>query len=214
MDQEIQNKTIKFFSSFPLVEFNKGELIIQPEDEVNTTYFINQGNVREYAISPQGTEISIHIFTQYAFFPMTAIIGNISNRYYFEALVDSHIYTVPKKDILDFLHKEPLVLFDLTKRLLMGLDKLSARVESLTYAKSDVKIASILLFLARHFGEQQKNKIFVRTTFTHQDIAALSGMSRETASREWEKLQKQGIIDYDSHHIVILDLSALKKKLS
>lgn len=214
MNTDISKKVELFFSQFQLHSFKKGQLIIQPDESVRQSYFLKQGYVREYGVSQSGIEITIHIFIPFSFFPMTSIIANIKNRYYFETLTDTQIYIGPKKKVFLFLEKNPDVLMDVTSRILHGLDKLSARIESIMYNKASQKVASVLLYLAKHFGQIKLDKTTIQYRFTHKDIALLAGLSRETASREWEKLEKGGFIYYKNNLIVINDESRLKEKLT
>lgn len=201
-----------FFSRFHKRIYKKGELILQP-DENQGAFYITKGSVREYGISSQGVEISIHIFNPHAYFPMTWVIADVPNRYYYEALNDVHTFNAPKDEVLKFLQTNSAILFDLTKRLLIGVDKLTSRIEYLSYGKAYEKIVSIILYLARHFGEEKGTDICINQKFTHRDIGSLAGITRETTSREWEKLEKKGIITYKNQTIIIHDIERLKKEV-
>jgi CRP/FNR family transcriptional regulator len=84
------------------------------------------------------------------------------------------------------------------------------RIEYLGYGRAEEKIISTLLFLARHFGEQKNNEVQIQYLFTHKDIASFAGVSRETASRELEKLLKRKLIAYKKHLITIKDIHLLE----
>ena len=208
----LQVKVAQFFSQFGQREYKKGEFILQP-DEAHGVFFLETGHVREYGISSQGIEVGLHIFVPNTYFPMMWVIANIPNRYYYEALDDVRVYNAPKEAVLLFLKENPDVLFDLTKRAFMGLDKLTSRIEHLSYGKAYEKVVSIILYLARHFGEEKDMKVYIDHKFTHRDIAALAGITRETTSREWEKLEKKELINYKEHLIIIENLEKLKQEL-
>jgi CRP/FNR family transcriptional regulator len=210
---DVEVRVDQFFSQFHLHIYKKGELILQP-DQTNGVFFLKNGNVRVYGISPQGIEVGIHIFVPNTYFPMTWVISDIPNRYYYEALTDVQIYQAPKEAVLSFLKKNVDVFFDLTKRIISGLDRLVARVEYLSYGKAHEKVVSVILYLARHFGVEKNNTVTIKHIFTHRDIGSLAGITRETTSREWEKLEEKGIISYRNQSIRIHDLLKLKKELS
>lgn len=209
----VKAKIEQLFSQFSMREYKKGELILQP-DESHGAFFLKEGHVREYGISPQGVEVGLHIFVPGSYFPMMWVIADIPNRYYYEALTDVQLYNTPKDKVLVLLKENPDILFDLTKRAFMGLDKLTSRIEYLSYAKASEKVASILLYLARHFGEEKEKKVYIKYKFTHREIGALAGITRETTSREWEKLEDKKLITYKNQYIVINDLEKLKEELS
>lgn len=211
---DLTAKIENFFSQFQKHTYKKGELIIQPDKNPLGAYFVKKGFVREYGISRTGMEISLHIFVPRTYFPMMWVVAGIPNRYYYEALTNVELYSAPKEKIITFLKENPDVLWDLSERVFLGLDKLTLRLEYLSLGKAYEKVISIILYIARHFGVEQQGKIVTNHKFTHRDIAALAGISRETTSREWEKLEKKGLIKYDKQYIVIEDINKLSEELT
>lgn len=214
MEEQVWKKCDDFFSKFQSVEYEKGSIIIHPEESPRGIFYLKSGYVREYGISLQGIEITLHMFAPHSFFPMMWGMNDIPNRYYYEALTEITACITPRDKVIDFLKSEPLILMDLTKRLLLGLDRLTTRIEYLTLGKASTKVISVLLYLARHFGEVKDKQIVIKSKFTHRDIAAFAGITRETTSREWEKLQKKGLISYDDQFIQINNIDDLKEALS
>lgn len=213
MENQIKKRIETFFIQFPEHQFAKGNIILHPEQHVTGASYLKSGYVRSYGISPQGIEITIHIFSPGAYFPMINILNDLPNRYYYEAMTDVTIQTAPKEQMRTFLKEEPEVLFELTSRILAGLDKMTLRIEHLAFAKAYNRLVSVLLYLVRHFGEEKDGKVELKEKFTHRDIASLAGMTRETASREWEKLQKKGLISHENQVIVVNDLQRLRDEM-
>lgn len=211
MDSTIQKHTEEFFSGFERKLFRKGDIIIRPEETSQKAYYLRSGYVRTYCLSPEGIELTLHIFTPHAYFPMLSVISDVQNRHFYEAFVDTEVYIAPKAAVVEYLQTHSDALYDLTSRLLRGIDKLTMRIEHLAMETANKRIVSSLLFLARHFGEQDGNKVRLKYTFTHKDLASFAGMSRETASREWEKLSKSGLVTIEKQHITILDKKTLSE---
>lgn len=214
MKTDVQKKVEQFFRQFPLQNVSKGEIMLHPEDNPSVAYYLQSGHIREYGVSTQGVEVTIHIYNPYSFFPMTWILSDIPNRYYFEALTDVQVHTAPKDKVIAFLKKNPDVLLDLSQRIFKAVDKLTSRIENLAFGKAYTRVISTLIYLARHFGDSSDNTVTLNQKFTHREIASLAGISRETASREWEKLQKQELITYNDQFIVINNLQDLETLVS
>lgn len=49
---------------------------------------------------------------------------------------------------------------------------------------------------------------------THQDLASLAGLSRETVTREMTELKRQGVLDYTNTAIIIQNINELEKAVS
>lgn len=186
----------KFFSSYPLKKIKKGTVLLRPEDAISEIFYLTSGNVRQYIISADGNEFVIHIFKPGSFFPIVLILGEIENRFYFEAANDIGVKEAPPDKVVGFLKKDKKVLLDLTKRLSRGLIGVLTRFEANTDNTVDVKLLSLLTYLSKSFPEARSQ--------THQDLAAWLGVSRETVSRNMKKLENHKQIQYERRKIVVL----------
>ena len=71
------------------------------------------------------------------------------------------------------------------------------RLNALQHSRASDKLIYTLHYLAlTHGNAQEKNTIEITLDLTHQDFANLTGLTRETAATELNKLKKQGIISY------------------
>lgn len=205
MSSNIKNKIEDFFEKYKTYRFERKSIIISPGDNTTDAFYLKEGFIREYSISEEGIELTIHMFAPGAFFPMTSVITDIPHNYFYEAMTEVELARAPKTEVVEFLKREPEVLFDLTTRIFRGLDKLLKRMQNLIFHSAYKRTIAALLFLNRHFGEKTEGKSVLQGKFTHNDIAHFAGISRETASRELSKLEKLGYVKQDSSKIEILD---------
>lgn len=209
MKKDIDKKVSAFFSEFTQKTFKKGQTILSPDSEPTVAYYVKKGFVKTFTVSPQGVETTIHLFANNSYFPLMWIISGIPNRFHYEALNSVELYLAPKDKLVEFIKNNPDVLLNLTYRLLKGMDRLTLRIEQLSTANASERLSSMLIFLARHFGEKKDNKIYLEEMFTHKDLASLAGLSRETTSREWKKLQQKKLVILQERRIVINDPAQL-----
>lgn len=206
-------KTVEaFFSHYPKLTFKKGSIIVRAGDVPSGVMYIIRGHVRMYAISPLGDVVVLHVFKPGSFFPMLWAMGSEENRYYFDAATPIEIYRAPREDVLAFCEHNPKVLFDLTRRLLAGIQGLLTRLESLVFGEASAKTALLLLHYSKLFGEETPEGTVLKVSLTHREIASWIGTTRETASLQIERMQKEGIIRYRGRTIIIVDPEGLKKK--
>lgn len=175
----------EFFSGFKKLSFKKGQTILRAGDSPPGIFYLKSGNVRMYSVSESGAELTLNIFKPKTFFPLIWAIGEIPNGYFFEAMGAVEAYLAPKSQTLKFLKKHPPLLFDVTRRAFVGLYGISARLESLAFDGARSKVLSTLLML---------KKRSLSIPLTHQEIAVLSGTTRETTSRQLKNLEKQRLI--------------------
>ena len=88
------------------------------------------------------------------------------------------------------------------------------RIENLVFGDAYRRVISVLLYIAKHFGEETKKGIIVDHRFTQQDIATLVGIARETASIEMSRLEKMGFIKYIDHSMIFENIQNLENELT
>jgi len=218
MDTDGINKTQEFeifYEQFSTRDYKKGEMLIRADDDPQGIFCLTKGYVRQYTISKSGNELSLHILKPISYFPMVWAINGTPNVYFFEALTPVEVGRAPKEQVVNFIKDKPSLLFELMSELLEDYAETLTRVEHLVFSDAYRRVISILLYIAKHFGEQQKNNsTIVHHRFTQQDIATLVGVVRETAGIELAKLEKKGLIKYIDRSILFENIDKLTAELS
>lgn len=213
MDKAITGKLESFFSQFRLVHYPKGQIILQPGDFLKGVYYLKEGYVKFYSISQGGYELTLNIFKPGSYFSMMWAIGNVPNAYIFKAITDALVWQAPREEFLVFLKKDPEVLFELTSRAFLGLSSLLERLEYLLFGDAYKKVASVLLMAARRFGRKGNDgEVIIQLALTHQEIANLANLARETASIQLKKMERKGLVVQQGHHIVVKSLEKLQEE--
>lgn len=209
------NKKIEsFFSRFRLIHYQSGETLFSAQDTPPGIFYLKKGFVRQFYISEQGVELTIHMYGPESHFPMMWGLTEIPNRHHFQALTEIDVFLAPKDKVIEFFESEPRIAFDFSKRLLTGLDGLARRIESITFGKAYDRVVSVMLYLANHFGDKRGKAISINHRFTHNDIAALVGITREHVSLEMEKLEKKRLIKFRDHSMIIPNITKLETEFS
>lgn len=203
-----------FYKQFKIRTYKKGEMLIRADDDPQGIFCLIKGYVRQYTISKSGFELSLHILKPISYFPMVWAINGTPNVYYFEALTPLEVGRAPREDVISFIKDKPKIIFELMSELVEDYAESLTRVEHLVFSDAYRRVISILLYIAKHFGEQTKKGVIVRHRFTQQDVATLVGVVRETASNEMAKLEKKGLIKHVDHSILFENIEKLEKELS
>lgn len=170
----------KFFSHYKTISYQKGRILLRPGDDINTIHLLTKGVVRQYAASPRGEEITIHLYRPGSFFPMALVLAGAANRFYFEADSGVTMKEAPVGHVLKFIREDTNALFDLTTRLSQAIDGLATRIEHGLPLRARERVENLLVYLTERFGEKR---------LTHKEMASWLGVSRETVSREMSKLR-------------------------
>ncbi len=196
------------------MSYRKGDIVIRGDDEPTGVYFIRSGIVKMSSIDEDGEELSVNIYKTGTFFPMTWAIGDIDNTYNYQALTEAKLVRVPREKFIRFLEKSPEVLYDLTRRILVGLDGLIFNMRHLLSGKSEAKVAVIIYTLGKRFGVAKGSQIEIGIGLSHNDISRFAGLTRETTTIAINNLIKKGVIAQKQRRIYIKDMESLKNNFS
>jgi len=212
MNQTISEKIAAFFTKYKYQIYKKGELLIRADDSPSGIFYLTDGYVKEYAISKKGEELVVNVFKKGAFFPMSWAINDTPNEYFFEAVTDVTLWKAPREDVLKFLKAHPDVLYDLMSRVFKGTDGMLTRMTYLMAGNAYARLITELLIQTKRFGKKQENTIEIK--ISEKDLAALSGMTRETVSREIKILKEKRFITFEKNSMIILDEKKLREELA
>ena len=206
--KEIRNLKA-LFHSYPSIILKRGELILQPSTQISHIFYLTDGYVRMYALLPNGKELTITIFKPESFFPLFLAIDESENTYYFESFTNCIVKQAPVDDVLDFIKRNPEVLFDFTRRTSRGMQGIIEGLQYQLFGTVTQRTIATLVMLASRFGKKKETGTQIELPISHQDIANFVGVARETISIEMNELQKQGIITSSYKRIDIPNLQTL-----
>lgn len=201
-----------FFKKFRPLAYRRGEIIIRVGDPPPGIFYLKSGYVRVYSFSRSGEELTLIIFKPGDIFPVSWAINNAPSGYFVEAMTTAELWRVKREQFLEFVRDKPEILFELTRRMLVRFLGLMRRMEYLVFGNAYAKVASILVICAERFGEKRGRKIIIDVPLTHNDIANLIGVSRETVSIEMKKLERQGLLAYRGRLVEIKNPIKLRRE--
>ncbi|HSX33295.1 MAG TPA: Crp/Fnr family transcriptional regulator [Candidatus Saccharimonadales bacterium] len=212
MSSDVQDKIDRFFSQYPRREYPKGQILVFADESPDHIFYIVKGRVRKYDVSYRGDEVIINVFQPPAFFPMSWAINRTPNRYFYKAETAVALHVVPADAALGFLQDNPDVAFDLLSRLYRGLEGMYGRLVHLMSGTAKSRLLHELLIESKRFGKQQPDNSY-ELSVTELDLAARSGLSRETVSREMKKLKASGWVTVAKDGIVVRDIASMEAAL-
>lgn len=199
----------EFFAQYPVVEFKAGETIYRPDEIITFIYYLEAGYVSQQVVSENGEDFILNIYRPGSYLPISLILQGIPNDCSYETLTKLVVRKAPAKDVLKFMEKNPAVMQELLIRLASGLNTMASKTEALVFGTASRKIAATLYFAARRFGKKTAQGTIIDFPLTHKRIAAMTGITRETASIEMAKLKKDGVLTYKGKQVTIFDMNVL-----
>lgn len=208
----VQQKVSNFFTTYPLRAFDKRQIIVRAEEPLPGVFYLVEGRVSQYDITPSGNEVVVNVFKPGAFFPMSSAINNTPNHYFFEASTKVAAHVVPAPDAVQFLQDNPDVLFDLLARVYRGTDGVLRRMAHLMGGGAKTRLLFELLNTAYRFGELRPDGSIV-VDLKEGDLARHSGLARETVNRTLQNLKAAGLVEIDRSGLTIKNPRELENLL-
>lgn len=212
MDESASQKLDDYFTGFRRLYFKKGETIYRAEDEIDSIFYLKKGYARLYSLSKNAQQLTFIIYKPGDFFPLIPTIKRTPSEYYTESMTEAELYEAPAEKFLQFIKSNSGVLFELLGRTLTRFGGVLTRMEYAIFGNAANKVAGIILICTERFGIQSLNGTLIQVPLTHQDIANLLGMARETVSIEMKKLQNAGLISYKGRSLFVKNTDALKEQ--
>ncbi len=201
-----------FLGRFPTRDFKKGEIIIFQGEVPRSGYVVKTGVVKAYNLSVGGDEKPVAFYTVDSIFPGPWAYNKISSAiYYYEAFTPNvSLAAVNREDFVSFIKSKPDLMFMELERYLMDQLGTSMRLNALQHSRASDKLLYTLHYLALNHGKVVgPQKIEIVLDLTHQDFANLTGLTRETAATELNKLKRRGVINYGKQMPYRLDIARL-----
>jgi CRP-like cAMP-binding protein len=192
-------------NTYSLRKFKKGQTVLFQGEVPRYAYVIKTGTVKTYNISPLGEEQLISLSSEYDILPEAWFLGEASVAYYFyEAFTDCTVYAIPREELVKKVSESPEFTHHLLQRFMRLYVGASVHINALEQPRSRDKLVHLLHYLMLRFGEDAtKDNVTISLRLTHQTLANMLGVTRETIATELSRLRREKVISYKQQTYII-----------
>lgn len=189
------------------VLFKPGETILKKGGPLTHVICITKGMVKVYLEDDSNDKRILLAIVK----PVQLIGGPgflVDDRHYITvtAMEETTICFVRTEDLKAVIHDNPEFAIEMVRYLNTKFIKTHEKMMSLTHKQTHGKIADTILYLADYVY----NNDSFETPLSRQDLADMSGMTKESAIRVLKEFVSDGILSCGIHHFEILDKEKLK----
>ena len=182
---------------------HKDQVIILAEEEGDTLFIIIKGQVKVSILSEDGREVILSLLGEGAVFGELSLLDGKPRSANVVATQDAEIYTLRRPDFLQLMSRVPQIAISLLAELATRLRRTDRKIEGLALLDVTGRISETLLQLATDHGNESEEGIVLESRPTHQQLANMSGTTRETVSRVLKRLENQGYLKCRGRTITI-----------
>lgn len=188
-----------------VVEFPKGVPLIKQGEPAGRLYLLKTGNVRLFRVTADGNEITTQISGANTFVGLEALVPAQSYGLTAEGLQTCCALEFTRSAAEQLFRENPAIALKAIQSLSLHV---SDAVESLMTHRlpnAHGRLLHTLERLARTHGRREASQAIIDLPVTHQDLANLSGLSRQTVSRLMSDLKAGGIVAIEDRRIRLTD---------
>jgi CRP/FNR family transcriptional regulator, cyclic AMP receptor protein len=193
------------------LSFKKDDLIYFENQEADTIYFVAKGRVKIFYQNEQQEEVVKSILSSGEIFGELALADEEKRSDFARALDnDTTICAWKLDDIRHLMQDDKELSFKIVKLLGLRLFKLQRKFDLLVFKDTRTRVIEFLKDAAEWKGKKVGTETLIMTPLTHQDIASLVGLSRQSVTTTLNDLKKENQIYFDRRRILIRDIAALQ----
>lgn len=170
--------------------------------------YISKGKVKTYQTTNYGKEFITGVYVEGDFLGYTSLIQETTYPDSCQALEDTEVHLIPKKDFFDLLYKNAQISKKFIEILCKNVQETEKKLLHLAYDSVRKRVANTLLRL--HENTMNLN-IDQTIQVSREDLANMVGTATETLIRTLSDFKEHKWIDIQTKGIFILEPEALKK---
>jgi CRP/FNR family cyclic AMP-dependent transcriptional regulator len=189
-------------------QFPKGAIIIMQGNALDEAYLIEEGIVRVIDFDRDGEQRTLALLTKNHIFPFSWLLSRPLEQdaaiYYYQAVTDIRCYSASINTVSELVSKDAALSWKTVDVLAKSYFNALSRLQNLQKTNVEEKVDFIIYYLATLLGKTTSgHKIEIESLFTHQEIADLAGLTRESVSRQLKKDKYKKIIIKKNNSMVI-----------
>lgn len=194
------------------VPITKGQFIFREGDPADWFHIVKQGNVKCVKSSPEGREVTLKVLMPGDLFccEASAFAGE-GHPGCAQSMGEGTIVKIHRKVMLDVIQRNPGAAVNIINYLSLRLRESQDNAKAFALDRAEQRVASILVNLAQRSGIQEASGVRIGVRLTHQDLADMAGLTKETTSRILSRFKKDHIISGKGKKLVIHDLIRLQQ---
>jgi CRP-like cAMP-binding protein len=204
----------KIFKDANTKVYPKSQLINYQGDPLSNILMIKKGYVKAYTILDSGDTRTILLLSEGDIFPLsfsaTLDWHTYKVRYFYQSLTPTELLVLPSEELRQRLIDDTDTMNTYMWYLASSNEAIMTQLEVMKNKKAIDKVMLLLPYLVTKAGKKVNPNVYkLDIRLSHQEIADLSGVTRETTTTLIKQLEKDGIID-QSHGNWLINMKKLE----
>lgn len=192
--------------------FPRKSLVYAPADGEPTVLVLASGRVKIYDLTGEGRETILAFIEQGELFGELTVLDGEPRQEFAEAAEDSEVLAIPADDFLALLESRADLALSVTRLVGLRRRRIENRLRNILFLPSRARLVRLLIELVEAHGELLGTRYAIRFPLTHQDLASLIGVTRETVTLTLGQLQEEGLIAIERQRVIVTSMRRLRQE--
>ena len=187
--------------------YEKNQFIFLAGNTGNSAFYLEEGKVRIFRITPIGKEAIVFLRQPGEMFGLAEVLGEQKRVFSAQAITPCRAYEIKRKEFEILLQRHYLVARRIIETLGRRVRYLGEQIESLMVSDVPSRLLKLLICLCCHDLSDLKalqKPISLPVKLTQEQIAAMIGSTQQTVSETLKKLKEDGLIEISGKEITLL----------
>ena len=182
-------------------EYENKQFLYTPHDRVENVFILKEGEVTLYQ-SVEGKKIILDILKPGAVFGNIGFDPEAEERHFAEVTQKAYICALPHDYFLQILQTRPDIALRAMKVLSRRLNQYQTQIRALSALQARDRILATLRLLNEKDDQSILPEILRRPTkITHEKLGNMTGLTRETVTKQLKELEAEGLADIKKKYI-------------
>jgi CRP/FNR family transcriptional regulator, cyclic AMP receptor protein len=190
--------------------YDKFDYIFTAEEPSEWIFFLLSGRLKLGILSADGREVIKEVIQPVSMFGDRSLVGETRRNEYAQVMYEPvEVLQVPAGHFRHIMADNQGLTLHYLGHLTRRLQRMEERLTSLVLKDARERIIEFLVSSAGNNGRQVGMETLVKHNLTQQDIANLTGTSRQTVTSVLNELKKMNLIHFNRNSFLIRDLNKL-----
>ena len=186
--------------------FAKREMVLSKEKSSPSLMFLLDGRLQAIDFTLDGREVGLHFIEEGQYFGEISVLDGLPSPEMIIANKKSQVVMVPAREVRGLIFANPPAIEAMTSGLTERIRSQASLRQILGIISPLQRICALLQTLSK----DGKNPEVIANAPTHQEIAIMVNLTRETVTRAFQVLQSQGALARDGDDLKV-DTGKLKQ---
>ncbi|MBX2907390.1 MAG: response regulator [Taibaiella sp.] len=191
-----------------LNDYKKRQVIYKEGNHPHYLFYIAKGKVKTYKTHEDGKDLVIDLYNEGDFFGYTALLENSVYHETAEAIEETELALVPRKDFETLLNSNPSISRKMISLLSKNVVAKEEQLVGIAYNTLRKKVAEALVAMYRKYHGDKKEPYLI--DISREELATVAGTATESLIRTLSDFKSENLIDIKTGKIIISD----EKKLA